>query len=238
MIEVDIIPVLNDNYCYIIHKEKKAIIIDPGQAGPVIEHIEKNQYIPQSILCTHHHGDHIAGNNEIKNHFKCEIVIPEKDKDNIKGFDKTVHEGNIFSYLEEDITVLETPGHTLGGVCYYISKHNILFTGDTLFSLGCGRLFEGTAQQMWGSLQKIAKFPKETKIYCGHEYTRSNAEFCQHIEPENQRLQKRILEIENLRSKNLPTLPCLLEEELACNVFLKAQSADEFKELRALKDSF
>lgn len=226
---ISILPILTDNYTYILEQSGKAIVIDPGEAAPVIRYLDQNALTLTHILCTHHHGDHVGGVMELKTLTNATVIGP---KEQIKGIDIFVKQGD----RVEGFEVIETPGHTLGHVCYYAP--GTLFSGDTLFSMGCGRLFEGTAQDMWASLQKLSALPDDTNIYCGHEYTQSNGRFCLSIEPDNADIIQRMAEVADLRSAGKPTLPVTIATEKATNVFLRAESPEIFAELRRLKDSF
>lgn len=238
MTTIHIIPLLTDNYAYVLENDGKAAVIDPGEAAPVLTFLKDKGLTLTHIICTHHHGDHIGGAAELKAATGALVIGPASETARIPGMDRLVREGDILDILDETFHAIETPGHTRGHVCYYAPGLKALFSGDTLFSLGCGRLFEGSAEEMWTSLQKLSALPDEMKIYCGHEYTASNARFCAHIEPENTALQERIAEIERLRSAGLPTIPSTLASEKACNVFLRAGSAERFGELRTEKDGF
>lgn len=235
MINVHIVPILKDNYAYILEAPNGEIgVVDPGEAAPVIAFLEKNNFKPSVIFNTHHHGDHIAGNDEIKNKYGTKIIGPEKEKRIDSDFG--VSEGSILSFGGEDLKVMEIPGHTTGHICFYFPTSEIAFVGDTLFSLGCGRVIEGSMEQMWDSLQKIAALPGETLLYCGHEYTLSNGRFGLSVEPGNQNLQRRMIKAEQLQHQKIPTLPVSLASEKQTNVFLRAGSAERFAELRRLKD--
>lgn len=239
MLKTHIIPILKDNYAYILEgKNKECAIIDPGESVPIIKYLDENTLTPSHIINTHHHGDHIAGNSELIKRYHCKLVGPKSETARISNMDILLSEGDAFSFANEPIDIIETPGHTRGHICLYFPRSKIVFTGDTLFSLGCGRLFEGDARTMWQSLQKIMALPDDTLIYCGHEYTLLNGKFCLSIEPENCDLHARIREAEDLRAKNKPTLPVSLATEKKTNVFLKASSAEEFAGLRTLKDQF
>lgn len=238
MTSVHIIPLLTDNYAYALEKNGDAAVIDPGEAAPVLAFLNDKGLTLTHILCTHHHGDHIGGAPELKAETGALVIGPASETARIPFMDKLVREGDMFDVCGETLHVIETPGHTRGHVCYYAPGLKALFSGDTLFSLGCGRLFEGSANEMWNSLQKLTALPDETKLYCGHEYTAANARFCAYSEPENTALQERIAEIERLRSAGLPTIPSTLASEKTCNVFLRAGSAERFGVLRAQKDSF
>lgn len=236
MFKIQIIPILNDNYAYFLQCNNKNIVVDPGEAQPIIDFLEKNQLSLDLILSTHHHADHIAGNDELKRKYRCSIAGPKAEQKRINTLDILLDENSDFDINEETVQIIQTPGHTSGHICFYFSKQKILFSGDTLFSMGCGRLFEGTPEQMWDSLNKLMKLPKETLIYCGHEYTLSNAEFCLKLEPENTDLLKRYAQIQELRCNNKPTLPVSLDTEMQTNIFLRAGSVEQFAKLRSLKD--
>ena len=236
---IAILPILKDNYAYILTDGSgSAAVIDPGDAAPVIDFLEKSNLKLSYILNTHHHGDHTAGNRALQQRYRASIVAPAREAGKIDGVDVAVTAETGWRWDAIAVRVLETPGHTLGWACYYIPAEKALFTGDTLFSLGCGRLFEGTAAQMWQSLTAIMALPDDTQIYCGHEYTLSNAKFCLHVEPDNADLKARVAEAEALRAQNRPTLPVSLAREKKTNVFLRAESAARFAELRAMKDRF
>lgn len=238
MIDVTLIHVLSDNYAYVLRAANGEVaVVDPGEAGPVIEYLEAHKLKPSVIFNTHHHGDHIAGNAEMIKRYGCALAGPAKE-DRISGITVPLAEGVPASFGGERLEILETPGHTRTHICLYLPESKILFSGDTLFSMGCGRLFEGDAAMMWSSLQKLTAMPADTQIYCGHEYTLSNGKFCQHIEPENEALKARMAEVQRLRDRGLPTLPVSLETELATNCFLRAGNAEAFGTLREEKDHF
>ena len=187
---------------------------------------------------THHHYDHVGGNNDLKKKYKLNIVGFKYDKDRIPEMDILVEDNQTWTDQDFESKIIHIPGHTSGHICFYFEKEKIAFTGDTLFSLGCGRIFEGTYEQMFESLNKLKKLPKETKIFCGHEYTLKNSVFCKKYEENNKNLKKKIIEIENKLKNNLPTIPSTIEEELACNIFLRAKNLEDFSKLRDLKDNF
>lgn len=235
---IQLIPVLSDNYCYAIIDEqtKQAAIVDPGETEPVESFLKSQGLKLTDILLTHHHGDHIHGANALKTEYQATIWGAEKDAHRIPILEKKLSEGDEINILGKSATVIETPGHTSGHICFWFKDLCALFCGDTLFSMGCGRLFEGTAEEMWDSLQKIMALPDETQIYCGHEYTMSNAQFCQTIEPDNIDLQERINEVKTLRESGKPSLPVTLGVEKKTNVFLRAGSAEDFAKVRKQKD--
>ena len=238
--KVEIIKCLQDNYSYLIINEKNqnACVIDPSEAEPIINLVEKKNINLKFILNTHHHYDHIGGNNELKKKYGAKIVGFKNDKNRIPDIDILVVNNQTWSNENFEAKIIHIPGHTSGHICFYFSKDKIAFTGDTLFSLGCGRIFEGTYEQMFDSLNKLKKLPRDTKIYCGHEYTLKNSIFCSHHEKNNKNLEKKIFEIEYKLKNNLPTVPSTIEEELACNIFLRAKNLEDFSKLRDLKDNF
>lgn len=239
-ITVQIIPILKDNYTYLIEAEDgTTAILDPGEADPVIGVLENRGLKLDYILNTHHHWDHVNGNLKLQKHFDAKLVIPEKEKDKIKGnIDITLKEGDVFELGTAKADIIETPGHTMGHICFHFAESKILFTGDTVFSMACGRLFEGTAKDMFESFQKIKALPDDTMIYCGHEYTELGIDFSLMKEPDNPALHKRIEEVKALRQKNLPTIPVSLQTEKETNTFMKAQTAEEFRAIREERDNF
>ncbi len=238
--KVEIIKCLQDNYSYLIINEKNqnACVIDPSEAEPIINLVEKKNINLKFILNTHHHHDHIGGNNELKKKYGAKIVGFKNDKNRIPDIDILVVNNQTWSNENFEAKIIHIPGHTSGHICFYFSKDKIAFTGDTLFSLGCGRIFEGTYEQMFDSLNKLKKLPSDTKIYCGHEYTLKNSIFCSHHEKNNKNLEKKIFEIEDKLKNNMPTVPSTIGEELACNIFLRAKNLEDFSKLRDLKDNF
>ncbi len=239
MIDIQIIPILKDNYAYLLQSScGKVAVIDPGEADPVIAVLSAQNLTLDFILNTHHHWDHTDGNAALKRKYSAQIVAPEKESSLIKGVDIAVKEGDVFMLGAEQAQIIETRGHTRGGICFYFADNAAIFTGDTLFSLGCGRLFEGTAQDMFDGFQKIMTLPDETLIYCGHEYTRGNAGFCLANDRDNEDLKKRIEEIKALRADGQPTIPTTLALEKKTNIFMQAKSAEEFAALRLKKDNF
>ena len=237
---VEIIKCLEDNFSYILINEKNsdACVIDPSEAEPILKYVESNKINLKYILNTHHHRDHIGGNSVLKSTFNSKILAFEKDKERIPLIDIFLNDGQIWKDEMFEFKVIHVPGHTSGHICFYFFNEKIIFTGDTLFSLGCGRIFEGTYVQMYNSLKEIKELPEETKIYCGHEYTLQNSIFCSKFDKDNKLLKKKILSIKEKLSKNLPTIPSSLKDELSCNIFLKAKNLKEFSKLRDLKDNF
>ena len=248
------IPCLNDNYAYIVKDNitKTVGVVDPSEAEPIINYLKKEKLELNYILNTHHHFDHIGGNIELQKLYKSKIIGFKDDKHRIPGINITLNDGEKFKFGKSQIKVIHIPGHTSGHICFFFEKEKIAFTGDTLFSLGCGRIFEGDHEQMLSSLNKIKKLPIETKIYCGHEYTLKNAKFCMKYDEKNLDLINQFKKIKELRSKNLPTVPSILEQELKSNIFLRCNQNDlkiklnmeniedykVFKKVRDLKDAF
>jgi len=238
--KIQVIPCLQDNYAYIIIDEsnKTACVIDPSESEPVINFLEKNNIKLKFILNTHHHYDHVGGNQELKEKYEAKIICFKGDKDRIPGIDFLVDDQDNWKQENFEAKIIHIPGHTLGHICFYFYKENSAFTGDTLFSLGCGRIFEGTYLQMFNSLKKLKMLPENTKIFCGHEYTKQNSEFCIMHDKDNQNLKNKINENDIKLKKGLPTIPSTIKDELECNIFLKSDNLENFSKLRDLKDNF
>ena len=253
-LKVNLVKCLSDNYSYIIFNpnSKKSIVVDPAESKPVAEELEKLNLELEYILITHHHSDHVGGNLELKKKYNCKIVGYENDADRIPGIDIRLNDKEIFNFENEEIELNTGPGHTRGHIFYFFKKNQLAFVGDIVFSLGCGRIFEGTAEEMHSSVTKIKSLPDLTKIYCGHEYTENNLKFCKHYDPENIDLIERGREILNLRKKNLPTIPTTVLLEKKTNIFFRCDNniissnlnmkgsdpSTIFKKLRELKDNF
>lgn len=182
--------------------------------------------------------DHVGGNEELKQQTGASVVGPFADKERIPSLDIALADGETWKFGEQDVSVIDTPGHTRGHIAFYLPGAQAVFTGDTLFALGCGRLFEGTAAQMWKSLSQLAELPPETKVYCGHEYTQSNARFALSVDGTNEALIERSAEIDGLRKQQLPTIPTTIQRELETNPFMRAKSVTEFAKIRTAKDNF
>jgi hydroxyacylglutathione hydrolase len=254
MLEIITLSVLTDNYIYLIHDpvSHETAAVDPALAQPVLDLLQKKGWQLTYILNTHHHSDHVGGNLQLKQHTGCKIIAAQADSARIPGIDRGVNEGDAISIGNHKAEMISTPGHTRAHIVYHFVEDNILFCGDTLFVMGCGRLFEGTPEQMWHSLQKLKALPKETLVYCTHEYTQTNGRFALTVEPDNQSLQRRMAEVNRLRSHNQPTVPTTIAEELATNPFFREDSldlqktigmlngkpVDIFAKVRRLKDSF
>ena len=213
--KVEIIKCLKDNYSYVIIDEKynHACVVDPSEAEPIINFVESKNIKLKFVLNTHHHYDHVGGNNDLKKKYKIKIVGFKNDKQRIPNIDILLENNEIWKSENFEAKIIHIPGHTSGHICFYFIKEKIAFTGDTLFSLGCGRIFEGTYEQMYNSLNKLKKLPPDTKIYCGHEYTLQNSLFCSKYDKNNKNLKKKIIEIKHKVEKNLPTIPSTLKEE-------------------------
>lgn len=229
------------NYVWLIYDDahKTAVVVDPGDAKPVLQVLKEKKLSLKTILITHFHSDHIGAIAELKSNFQCKVFAPEKEDNKIPNVDEFLQEGDLVAL--EDIgtaKILETPGHTLGSICYYISDLKVVFTGDTLFSLGCGRLFEGSPADMYHSLNKLAALPDETMVYCAHEYTADNGRFATSVFPNYQPLKNRLEQVKQLRQNHLPTLPVSLGEEKRTNPFLLAKNITEFTDFRTAKDHF
>jgi len=244
----------SDNFGVLIHDPETGLTasIDAPEEQPILDALKRRGWKLTHIFTTHHHGDHVEANLALKKSFGVEIIGPEDEKSKIPGIDRSVRHGDRFQFGNFDVDVIATPGHTAGEISFHIPAAKVAFTGDTLFSLGCGRLFEGTPATMFKSLQRLLALPGETEIYCGHEYSESNARFALTIDPENSALKERAKEIKALREADLPTLPTTLMREMATNPFLrwhdpsirktlKMESASDeavFTEIRKRKDNF
>ena len=216
MLDVSIIKCLSDNYSYLIRDKKTNLVgvVDPSEFNPIDIEISKTYKKLDFILNTHHHNDHVGGNMDLKKKYNSKVICSSYDEKKIPGVDIKKNDGDQFSLGEIDFKIIHIPGHTLGHIAFYSEKANVIFTGDTLFSLGCGRVFEGTFEQMFESLEKIKSLSKNTMVFCGHEYTNKNAQFCISIDKDNKKLRDRIEDVKNKTKKKLPTLPVTLGEEI------------------------
>ena len=239
-LEIIQIPLLVDNYAYLLREPVSGLvgIVDPSVSDPPLKAAEERGWAITHVLNTHHHWDHTGGNLEIKAATGCIVVGPTYDKDRIPGIDVEVAEGTPFQFGETTADIYFIPGHTSGHIAFHFRDEAALFVGDTLFSMGCGRLFEGTPEQMFASMQKIKQLPDETKIYCGHEYTEANGTFALTIDPNSLALKNRMEDVYALRAKDLPTVPSFLGEEKKTNPFLLAPDVVTFADIRAKKDAF
>jgi len=256
MSELDIrpVPCLRDNYAYLIRGLATGAvgIVDPSEAGPVLAALEESGWTLTHILNTHHHPDHTGGNRELKQRTGARVVGPAPDRARIPDIDDAVDEGETYLLGEAEAEIFFIPGHTRGHIAFWFRDSRALFSGDTLFLMGCGRLFEGTPAQMWESLGKLRKLPGETRVFCGHEYTQANARFALSVEPDNETLKARAEEVDALRADGRFTIPGTIEVERATNPFLRADEPSlarsvgldgaepeaVFAEVRRRKDDF
>ena len=238
--KIEIIRCLQDNYSYLIIDETNlnACVVDPSEAKPIIDVIESNKINLKYILNTHHHFDHVGGNKELKKKYDVNVIGFRGDKDRIPEIDTFVDDLEIWKKDSFEAKIYHIPGHTTGHIAFHFFKEKKIFTGDTLFSLGCGKIFEGTYEQMFSSLKKIKALPKDTEIYCGHEYTLQNSNFCAAYDTNNLQLKNIVTKIKEKLENGLPTVPTILDDEIQCNIFLKAKDIQTFSKLRDLKDNF
>ncbi len=234
------IPVLHDNYVYLIHEPEADVtaVVDPAVTEPVMQALAARGWHLTHILNTHHHMDHVGGNLALKQATGCTIVGPGADQDRIPGIDIALVDGDVYAFGAAKAQVFDVPGHTKGHIAYYFADDRALFCGDTLFAMGCGRLFEGTPQQMFVSLSKLKALPDDTEVYCAHEYTLANGHFALTVEPDNPALAARMQAVEAARAQGQPTVPSRLDTEKATNPFLRAATVERFAEIRAAKDRF
>jgi hydroxyacylglutathione hydrolase len=234
------VPILKDNYAWLLRETSTGAtgIVDPADAQPIIEAIEKAGGKLDLILLTHHHADHIAGVDEVRARFHCPVVGAAADQHRLPKLDEAVREGDTVRLGDASAVVIDTPGHTRGQINFFFKDGAILLSGDTLFSLGCGRLVEGTAAEMFDSLHKLTALPGNTLVCCGHEYTESNARFALAVDPENPALHEFVARVEQLRSAGQPSVPSVLADELKANPFLLAPDVASFATVRAKKDKF
>ncbi len=227
-LDVHLFTCRSDNYGVLLHDRdtNKTLSIDAPEANAVRSALRDRGWSLDYILTTHHHTDHVEGNEPLKAETGCQIIGPSGEAERIPGIDTALDEGEVFEFGSRQVQVISTPGHTIAPSTYWLAQDNLLFAGDTLFSMGCGRLFEGTAEMMWNSLEKLMALPPDTQIYCGHEYTLSNGEFALSVEPGNAELVKRVEEVRALRRERKPTLPAGLGLELATNPFLRPMSPE------------
>jgi len=254
-LEVELIPAFQDNYIYLLRTPGSDVvgIVDAGDAAPAIAALERKGLRLTHIFNTHHHPDHIGGNGALKARFPdARLIGPRSEIDRIAGMDQTVGEGDKVAFGDVSFAVLEIPGHTRGHIAFWSEEAEAVFCGDTLFAIGCGRMFEGTADQMWRSLGKLAVLPPATRVYCGHEYTQNNARFAVTVDPDNAALARRAEEVGRLRAAGQPTIPSTIGLETATNPFLRADQPSiaravglegagpvaVFAEIRGRKDRF
>jgi hydroxyacylglutathione hydrolase len=236
--EIVPVPAFTDNYLWLIHDEAsgETAVVDPGDADPVLAAAEARGWAITQIWNTHWHPDHTGGNLVIKNATGARVSGPAGE--NIPGRDVALNEGDEIRLGDHVGRVIEVPGHTLGHIALLFGQERVAFVGDTLFAMGCGRLFEGTPQQMYRSLQRLAELPEDMRLYCAHEYTLSNARFAAHAEPQNPAIANRLTQVKLLREEGKITVPTTVEQERETNPFVRATNAEEFARLRKDKDSF
>ena len=252
--EVHLFSCLRDNYGYLLHDPESGLTasIDTPEEEPILRALDERGWQLTHIMNTHHHWDHTGANLALKEQTGCTIIGPRTDADRIPGIDVKVGDGDRFEFGLQSIEVYEVPGHTRGHIALRVPEHGIAFTGDTLFAMGCGRLFEGTPDQMWDSLQKMLAWPDDTQIYCGHEYTLNNGRFALTVDPDNTTLQQRVDQVGRQREDGKTTMPTTLALEKATNPFLRpdddgirqtlemndARPVEVFARIRALKDAY
>jgi len=223
-LEIEVVPVLRDNYAYVVRHRatNTCAIIDPGAANPVMEALDRLHWTPKYIICTHYHHDQIGGVIGLRKRFEIRLIAPEVDGEKIPGVDVKVRDGQSFEIGDAQARVIGVLGHTEGHVAYWFPGAKALFSGDSLMTLGCGRVHEGTSKTMWNSLLKMRELPPETNVYCAHEHGQTNLQFARAMDPDNEALQKRGEYIMERRQLNLPTVPSLLGDEITTNPFLRA----------------
>lgn len=253
-LQIDQFMCRDDNFGVLIHDAAsgQTALIDAPEEKAILAAVERTGWKPTAIFTTHHHIDHVEANLALKERFGLKIYGPKAEADRIPGIDVELVEGSKLEFADQPVEVIETPGHTAGHICYYLPQSKVAFVADTIFALGCGRLLEKPPAVMFDSLSKLVKLPGETALYCGHEYTLSNARFALTIDPTNSALKERAAKIENLREAGKPTLPTTMAEELSTNPFLRwhdpairrnlgmenASDAEVFAEIRKRKDNF
>ena len=239
MLEIVPVPVLTDNYVWLIHDSAsgETAAVDPSVADPVLDAASARGWRLTQVLNTHWHPDHTGGNQAIQAATGCTITAPA-EAERVSKVDRIVGEGDRVTVAGQQAVVWEIPAHTAGHIAYYFEDEGLIFVGDTMFAMGCGRLFEGTAQQMYANLRRIAALPEDVRIYCGHEYTLANARFAAHVEPTNAAVADRMKNVEAMRAAGEVTLPTSVEQERETNPFVRATNWEEFARLRSAKDSF
>jgi hydroxyacylglutathione hydrolase len=240
MLEIVRVPVLSDNYSWLVHDPASGatMVIDPGEAAPVLATAAARDWTIDEVWITHWHPDHTNGNAEVKAATGARVIGPEAERAKIPTLDHGLADGDTVRLGDHVATVMEVPGHTAGHIAFHFPDDAAIFTGDTLFAMGCGRLFEGDAAQMFGNMRRFAALDDATRVYCGHEYTQSNARFALSVDPDNDALVARAKEVDALRAAGEPTVPTTIGAERATNPFLRARDAETLATLRAGKDAF
>ena len=238
-LQVTAVPVLSDNYVWLITDPDtgETAAVDPSVTEPVLEAVEAEGLRLTQVLNTHWHPDHTGGNQGIKAATGCTITAPA-EAERVSKIDRIVSEGDRVTVAGAEAVVWAIPAHTAGHIAYYFEGESMIFVGDTMFAMGCGRLFEGTAEQMYANMKRIAGLPEDVRIYCGHEYTLANARFAAHVDPDNDAVARRMEDVATLREEGRITLPTTVAEERATNPFVRASNVEEFARLRSEKDSF
>ena len=238
MLQVVRIPVLNDNYVWLLHDEAsgETVAVDPAVADPALAAASERGWTIGQIWNTHWHGDHVGGNAAIKAATGCTITGPAAEADKIGTLDRQVREGDQVRIGDHVATVFEVPAHTAGHIAYHLADDRIIFVGDTLFAMGCGRLFEGTPAQMYANMARFAALPDDTAVYCAHEYTQANGRFALTVEPENEALVARMAQVDAARARGDATVPTTIGQERATNIFMRARDVGQLACRRAAKD--
>jgi hydroxyacylglutathione hydrolase len=240
MIEIVRIPALSDNYIWLVHEpdSKETVVIDPAESEPVLAAAAERGWTITQIWNTHWHPDHVGGNAAIKAATGCTITGPAAEQDRIATLDEMVRGGDTVALGALRGEVIDVPAHTSGHIAYHLAQESVAFVGDTLFAMGCGRLFEGTPEQMFDNMQRLSALPGETRVYCAHEYTQANGRYALVAEPGNTAIIERMAEVDAMRARGEATVPTTIALERATNPFMRATSAAELAERRAAKDSF
>ncbi len=239
-LEIARIPALNDNYIWLVHEplSKETAVIDPAEAEPVLAEARARGWEITQIWNTHWHADHVGGNAGIVAETGCKVIGPMAEQDKIPGIGRSVREGDRVTLGKVEAVVMEVPAHTAGHIAYHLPSEQVVFVGDTLFAMGCGRLFEGTAAQMFGNMQRLAALPEQTKVYCAHEYTQSNGRYALVAEPGNDALVRRMADVDSARARGEPTIPTTIALERATNPFMRAATVEQLAERRTAKDNY